>query len=440
MTLGHTSLTQVQSTSIPLLLSHKDLIVEAITGSGKTLSFLIPMLELISRRSSPLKNNQIGGLIITPTRELASQIYEIVEKFLESQPDEEDDEEDDKMKDGDEREDEEEGKGKGGGVRISGSQLLIGGTRSTPSSDLKLFKENGPDILIGTPGRIQELLSKTGLVKTNELELLILDEADRLLDLGFNKHLMEILNCLPKQRRSGVFSATMNDSLNEICRIGMRNPVRVVVKVEAKIKGKGKEKENLIRTPLNLQNLFLVSKAENKFAQLLRLMIYEVNGSGSEGKWQSKKFIIYFSTCNQVNYFHSLLIELMNQRKTSKSHPKSQSSSQNFQFFGLHGKLNAKRRESTYLGFLNSMGSSASSSGGQESSAVAGASILLCTDVAARGLDLPDVDLVIQFDPPTDPKVFSHRCGRTARAGRKGRAIVMLTKGKEEEYVGEFEA
>lgn len=418
-TLGFSSLTQVQSSSIPLLLSHKDLIVEAITGSGKTLSFLIPLLELISKRSSNLKKLEIGGLIITPTRELATQIYGIVNQFLDSQPSQEEEED---------AESDEEGRDASfkKGRRISSAQLLIGGTKSTPLSDYKTFKDQGPDILIGTPGRIEELLKRNS-VNTKELELLILDEADRLLDLGFSKTLKSILTFLPKQRRTGLFSATMNDSLNELAKVGMRNPVRIVVKVEKKTTSKNKDKDNSIRTPLSLQNLYQLSRPENKLSQLIRLLQYEIKGAGVSTDWESKKFIIYFSTCNQVNYFYNLFLNLSELKE--------------IQFFGLHGKLNPNKRESTYNGFLNSIGGLSTnepSTSKQSSQAQRdGASVLLCTDVAARGLDLPDVDVVIQFDPPTDPKVFSHRCGRTARAGRKGRAIVMLNRGKEEEYVGE---
>ncbi|ORX63886.1 DEAD-domain-containing protein [Basidiobolus meristosporus CBS 931.73] len=361
--LGFTNMTPVQAATIPLFLKNKDVVVEAVTGSGKTLAFVIPVLQILLRREDPLAKNQIGAVIVTPTRELAKQIYEVMDIFLK------------------------------GSFQHLKHALYIGG-EATIADDIKHFKEEGPDILIGTPGRLEDLLTGRGgakLINTKELEVLVLDEADRLLDMGFSNSLTNIIGALPKQRRTGLFSATMTDALSELVRAGLRNPVRVVVKVEDL---KSHEEQ---RTPATLENGFIVCNPDQKLGQLVRTLQSESN----------KKYIVYFSTCACVDYFFKVL---------SKHSALSE-----FKIFSLHGQMETKRRNATYNSFV----------GIPEGEGA----ILVCTDVASRGLDIPDVDVVVQFDPPQDPKVFAHRCGRTARAGREGRAIVFLNCGREETYV-----
>ena len=310
--MGFNQMTPVQASTIPLFLSHKDVIVEAVTGSGKTLAFVIPVLEMLLRRTTKLKKDEVGALIVSPTRELAEQIHKVVGLFLDgqSQPEEEEDtapvEEDEEEDTSDSDSDSEARKPAKAQKkpappkktnRINGAQLVVGGSKATPLDDYRIFRDSGPDILIGTPGRLEELLTRKG-VKKSELDVLILDEADRLLDLGFAENLHRILSLLPKQRRTGLFSATMTDALTELVRMGLRNPVRVVVKVESKNKSTSSKetgKDESRRTPASLQNLFQVSKPENKLAQLVRMLLFEAGESGMGGG--AKKFIVYFSTC-----------------------------------------------------------------------------------------------------------------------------------------------
>ncbi|KAL9932045.1 hypothetical protein V8E36_009106 [Tilletia maclaganii] len=428
-TLNFTQMTPVQAASIPLFLSHKDVIVEAVTGSGKTLAYLIPLLHILIRRESPLKRHQLGAIVLVPTRELAIQVHGVLQTFIDAQ---------DTLNDQDEGED---GEGPAPRVRIPPAQLVVGGTKSTPQDDYTHFRAHSPQILIGTPGRLAQLLQRKGADKA-ELELLILDEADRLLDANFGPTLEQILAVCPKQRRTGLFSATMTDALGELVKIGLRNPVRVVVKVAhkqaaaaAQVAGKGKQKavessagDGMQRIPAGLQNFYHLSRAEHKVAQLLRIITYEAGcvqrpkASSSSSTdptaadtFQARKFIVYFATCAQVNYFYKLLSRLPDLQK------------QNITLFSLHGKQTPSRRTATFQSFVSSTPTPTSGQGG------GAASVLLCTDVAARGLDMPDVDVVVQFDPPADPKVFNHRVGRTARAGRRGRAIVMLVAAVEVE-------
>ncbi|KAL8276635.1 hypothetical protein RQP46_010984 [Phenoliferia psychrophenolica] len=390
--LGFEQMTPVQASTIPLFMQHKDVVVEAVTGSGKTLAFVIPVLEKIIRREKVLGKREIGAIIVSPTRELATQIHSVFSQFIASQS------------------------STSSAPVLPAPLLLIGG--NSLQADIAAFYEGGADILVGTPGRLEEFLlgsssvgpknrrseTAVGVGSTKELECLVMDEADRLLDLGFTPTLTRLLSHLPKQRRTGLFSATMTDALGQLVRVGLRNPVRVVVKVEAKrqVSDKGKEVAGGDRrTPASLQNGYVLVAPDAKFSTMVQILHQEVEEDSA------RKFIIYFATCATVDYFYKLL----------SVHPALST----FSVHSLHGQMSPTRRSSTFAAFV---ALPATTPG-----------ILLCTDVAARGLDLPDVDVVLQVDPPQDPKVFSHRCGRTARAGREGKAIVLLNKGKEEEYI-----
>ncbi|KAI8332817.1 P-loop containing nucleoside triphosphate hydrolase protein [Chlamydoabsidia padenii] len=367
--MGFDTMTPVQAGAIPLFMKNKDVVVEAVTGSGKTLAFVIPIIEKLLRREDPLKNHEIGAMIITPTRELAQQINTVFNHFVQDHP------RSDQLKLG----------------------LYIGGT-TTLQQDIMKFNKEQPRILIGTPGRLEEMLTKSNkLVNTKELEILVMDEADRLLDMGFSQQLNHIIAQLPKQRRTGLFSATMTDAISSLVKAGLRNPVRVVVKVED-LANKG----NTQRTPASLEISYTICDAEQKWTQVIRLLEQE-----QEQIDGSRKFIVYVATCACVDYFYKLL--------------KKCPSLSGYDIHSLHGQMDTKRRTATYTHFT------------QLPPAVP--AILLCTDVASRGLDIPDVDYVIQVDPPQDPKAFTHRCGRAARAGRKGKATVLLVRGREEAYV-----
>ncbi|KAF9343112.1 ATP-dependent rRNA helicase spb4 [Mortierella sp. AD094] len=359
--MGFTDMTPVQSGAIPLFMKNKDVVVEAVTGSGKTLSFLIPILEKIHRRSRKLAPTEVGAIVISPTRELATQIAKVLTEFEPY-------------------------------FQNIKHQLLIGGETSL-EEDIATFQEVHPDILIGTPGRLEDILSqKRGGVNVKELEVLVLDEADRLLDMGFSVSLNKIMSFLPKQRRTGLFSATMTDGLSELVRAGLRNPVRVVVKVEDLVGGGGQ------RTPASLHIGYILCSTSQKLLLLSHLLRQEAS---------NKKTIVYFATCASVDYFYKLLSRLP--------------SLSDFAIHSLHGKMETKKRSLTFKSFTEIPAGSPG--------------VLLCTDVASRGLDIPDVDFVVQVDPPQDPKAFTHRCGRAGRAGREGKAVVFLVKGKEETYV-----
>ncbi|KAL8719767.1 MAG: hypothetical protein Q9225_003255 [Loekoesia sp. 1 TL-2023] len=395
--MGFKRMTPVQASTIPLFMTHKDVVVEAVTGSGKTLAFLIPIVERLLRLDEPLKRHHVGAIVISPTRELATQIYNVLCSLLAfhgpsawaiKPPDEEGDSETESVLD------ETNSKSQ---LKVV-PQLLVGGDITT-AQDLSYFHQNSPNLLISTPGRLLELLSSPHVhCPQSSFEVLVLDEADRLLDLGFKEDLQKILARLPKQRRTGLFSASVSEVVDQIVRVGLRNPVKIAVKV------KGAKNEEEKRTPSSLSMKYLICPASQKFPALSKLL-ESIDPMPS-------KTIVYLSTCAAVDYFQHVLPTILPSRDI-----------QRFTLVPLHGKHPPKVRQKNFTAFSNSTSPS----------------ILLTTDVAARGLDIPQVDLVIQIDPPGDPKVFLHRCGRAGRAGRKGLSVIFLELGREEDYISFLE-
>nr|KAF6464784.1 DEAD-box helicase 55 [Rousettus aegyptiacus] len=354
--LGFPYMTPVQSAAIPLFLRNKDVAAEAVTGSGKTLAFVIPILEILLRREEKLKKSQVGAIIITPTRELAIQIDEVLSHFTRPFP--------------------------------QFSQILWIGGRN-PGEDVARFKQQGGNIVVATPGRLEDMfrrqaegLDLASCVKS--LDVLVLDEADRLLDMGFEASINTILEFLPKQRRTGLFSATQTQEVESLVRAGLRNPVRVSVRE------KGVAASSTQKTPSRLENYYMVCKADEKFNQLVHFLRNR----------KQEKHLVFFSTCACVEYYGKALEALV----------------KGTEVMCIHGKMKHKR-DKIFTGFR-----------GLQSG------ILVCTDVMARGVDIPEVDWVLQYDPPSNASAFVHRCGRTARIGHAGSALVFLLP-MEESYV-----
>ncbi|EFJ12594.1 hypothetical protein SELMODRAFT_123861 [Selaginella moellendorffii] len=372
--LGFSRATPVQVATIPLLCSFKDVAVDAATGSGKTLAFVVPVVEILRRLATPLRRNEVGAMIISPTRELASQIFGVAQKFVKT-------------------------------LENLTALLLVGGTDVT--ADLERVKEQGGNVLIGTPGRLHDIMERSTALEFRHLEartsdlssldtitslfivsfqILILDEADRLLDMGFQRQVSAIIELLPKQRRTGLFSATQTQAVEELSKAGLRNPVRVEVRSE--VKGAS----TTFKTPAGLNIEYLECEGEEKSSQLVNFLRENA----------SRKTIVYFMTCASVDYWGTVLPRL----KTLKDVP----------IVVLHGKMKQSVRVKALEKFT-----------------AMPAGVLFCTDVAARGLDIPGVDWIVQYDPPQDPNVFVHRVGRTARMGRAGDALVFLLP-KEDAY------
>ncbi|KAL8172374.1 hypothetical protein V2J09_024178 [Rumex salicifolius] len=354
--------TPVQAATIPLLCSYKDVSVDAATGSGKTLAFVVPLVEIIRRSASTPKPHQVVGIVISPTRELSSQIYNVAQPFIATLPN----------------------------VK---AMLLVGG--ADVKTDMNKIEEDGANLLIGTPGRLYDIMDRMDMLDFRSLEILVLDEADRLLEMGFQKQISAVLCRLPKLRRTGLFSATQTEAVEELSKAGLRNPVRVEVQAQRKTLDGSSSSSDLStsKTPSSLHLEYLKCGADKKSSQLVDLLL----------KNKSKKMIIYFMTCACVDYWGAVLPCLSVLKGCS--------------LISLHGKMKQTAREKA-LATFTSLASGA----------------LLCTDVAARGLDIPGVDFIVQYDPPQDPNVFIHRVGRTARMGRQGSSIVFLLP-KEEDYI-----
>eukprot|EP01083_Nonionella_stella_P191714 709382_1 len=305
--MGFSQMTPVQSATIPLFLSHKDVSVEACTGSGKTLAFLIPVVEILLRRDVPLRPQQVGAIVISPTRELSRQIYNVAQELC-------------------------------GNIPEISILLLIGGVDC--ADDKSRFLKTGGNIVIATPGRLEDTMRSIKEFNVRELEVLVLDEADRLLEMGFTNQINLILSRLPKQRRTGLFSATQSEEVEDLIRAGLRNPVRINVRVESK--------SNAVQqTPDSLHNAFVTLRGDQKLSYLVEFL----------RKHRDKKVIVFVLTCACVDYFAKILSNIKSMSKTS--------------VLSLHGKMPQKKRDKLFKVFEDL------SSGG----------VLICTDVVARGVD-----------------------------------------------------
>ncbi|AFN83872.1 DEAD box ATP-dependent RNA helicase [Encephalitozoon romaleae SJ-2008] len=318
---GFGEMTDVQRMCVPEMLKGKDVVVQSPTGTGKTMAFLIPILSCIYDGKGS-GNLDVVAMIITPTRELAMQIKEVAELF---------------------------------DVRC---ECFIGGMNI--EKDYERMKGEF-SIVVGTPGRLLEIVSKD-IKKFSRIRHVVLDEADKLLGFGFEEKLMQLIKKLPKNRVTGLFSATINDSVDKLSRASLRNPVSINVGNSA--------------MPVALEYVIL-SPMEKLFA-----LIDIVNG---------RRCIIFFATCNQVDFFFGLLSRIGLEN-----------------IYKIHGKISQDERNKVYKEFCQ------------------GNSLLFCTDVAARGIDFRDVDLVVHFDVPKEYSNIVHRSGRTARNGCKGESILFV--------------
>jgi len=330
-------LTEIQGRCIPAALKGHDLLAEAKTGAGKTLAFLIPIVELLTRAGFQAKNGT-GAIIVGPTRELCQQIEGVLLRLLK---------------------------------RYNGSITFlccIGGiNRKTEGYKLG----SGQQIVVSTPGRLLDHLKLTTDWHTKNLLVLAVDEADRVLDNGFEEDVREIVSLLPKKRQTFLFSATQTTRVEQLARISFCKPP-----VFVSIKHKGEA-----ATVDTLEQGYVMCPSEHRFLLLYHFIKRHLK----------EKVIVFFSSRNSVS-FHAELLNYIDVPCAA-----------------FHGKQKQHQRSATYMQFCN-----------------APSGVLLTTDVSARGLDIPKVDWIVQFDPPDDPVKYIHRVGRTARAGNCGNALMFL--------------
>uniref|UniRef100_K3XAF9 ATP-dependent RNA helicase n=1 Tax=Globisporangium ultimum (strain ATCC 200006 / CBS 805.95 / DAOM BR144) TaxID=431595 RepID=K3XAF9_GLOUD len=334
--MGFKKMTKIQSKSIRPLLAGQDLLGAAKTGSGKTLSFLIPAIELLHKvKFTPRKGT--GCIVISPTRELALQIYGVVREICK--------------------------------YHSQTHGIVMGGANRRAEAE-RLVK--GVNILISTPGRLLDHLQNTKAFIYHNLQILVIDEADRILSIGFEDEMRQIIKCIPKERQTMLFSATQTKKVEDLARLSIKEkPVYV-----------GVEEEDTKATVATLEQGYVVTPSDKRFLLLFTFL----------KKNLKKKVMVFFSSCAAVKFYGELLNYI------------------DIPVMDIHGKQKQNKRTTTFFQFCN-----------------AKTGIMLCTDVAARGLDIPAVDWIIQFDPPDDPKEYIHRVGRTARGAKgKGKALLML--------------
>ncbi|KAK7281597.1 hypothetical protein RIF29_09723 [Crotalaria pallida] len=324
---------------IPAALQGKDVIGLAQTGSGKTGAFALPILHALLEAPRP---NHFFACVMSPTRELAIQIAEQFEAL---------------------------------GCEIGVKCAVLDGGIDMVQQSIKIAKQ--PHIIVGTPGRVLDHLKNTKGFSLSKLKYLVLDEADRLLNEDFEESLNEILQAIPSDRRTFLFSATMTKKVQKLQRVCLRNPV----KIEAD------SKYSMVDT-LKQQYRFLPAKHKDCY---LVYILTEMSGSTS---------MVFTRTCDATR-----LLALILRNLGLKAIP-------------INGHMSQSKR----LGALNKFKSGE-------------CNILLCTDVASRGLDIPAVDMVINYDIPTNSKDYIHRVGRTARAGRSGVAISLVNQYELEWYI-----
>ncbi|CCF34618.1 ATP-dependent rRNA helicase RRP3 [Colletotrichum higginsianum] len=329
--LGYTKPTPIQAQSIPHALANRDIIGLAETGSGKTAAFALPVIQALLE-----KPQAFFGLVLAPTRELAAQIGQQFEAL---------------------------------GSLISLRTAVIVGGLDMVAQAIALGKK--PHVIIATPGRLVDHLEKTKGFSLRSLKYLVMDEADRLLDMDFGPSIDKILKFVPRERRTFLFSATMSSKIESLQRASLRDPVRVSIS------------SNKYQTVSTLLQYYLFIPHTQKDVHLIYLL----------NEHAGKKIMIFTRTVAETQRLAILLRSL------------------GFGAIPLHGQLNQTAR----LGALNKFRTGTRS-------------ILVATDVAARGLDVPAVDVVVNHDLPQDSKTFIHRIGRTARAGKSGIALSLVTQ------------
>lgn len=332
----YTKMTDIQRASLPHSLSGRDILGAAKTGSGKTLAFIISVLEMLYRlRWGP--EDGVGSIIISPTRELASQLFEVLKSV-----------------------------GKHHGFSAG---LLIGGRKDV---DMEKEHVNELNILVCTPGRLLQHMDETPNFDCSQLQVLVLDEADRILDVGFKKAINAIVSQLPKHRQTLLFSATQTKSVQDLARLSLKDPEYISV-----------HEEDVTATPSRLHQTAMIVPLDQKLDMLWSFVKAHLNS----------RILVFLSSCKQVKFVFEAF------KKLRPGIPLK----------CLHGRMKQERRMGIYSQFCEKR------------------SILFSTDVASRGLDFNKaVDWVVQVDCPEDVAAYIHRVGRTARYLSAGRSVLFL--------------
>jgi len=329
---GYDTPSPIQEKAIPAVLSGRDVMAAAQTGTGKTAGFTLPLLEILSKSGKKVQSNQVRALVLTPTRELAAQVAESVSDYSKNLP-----------------------------IR---SSVVFGGVKINPQ--MQRLRQ-GVDVLVATPGRLLDLYNQNA-VKFDNLEVLILDEADRMLDMGFIHDIKKILRVLPKQRQNLLFSATFSDDIRKLAKGLVNDPIEVSVSSP--------------NTTVETVDHWICPVDKKQKAELLCHLI-------THNEW--KQVLVFSRTKHGANKLTKKL-EAAGITATA-----------------IHGNKSQSARTKALAGFKD----------GQVRALVA-------TDIAARGLDISQLPHVVNFDLPDVPEDYVHRIGRTGRAGSSGEAISLV--------------
>jgi ATP-dependent RNA helicase DDX27 len=333
---GFTEPTPIQQKSIPIALQGKDVVGGAETGSGKTAAFLIPIMERLLYRPKKIPTTRVA--IFMPTRELAVQCFNVARKLA--------------------------------AFTDITFAMMVGGFSSR---EQEAVLKTRPDVVISTPGRFIDHMRNSAAFQVENLEILVLDEADRMLEEGFESQLNEILAAIPKSRQTMLFSATMTSSVDKLIRVGMNRPVRLMVDA------KKQTVAGLVQEFVRLRP----GKEDKRLAYLMYLC----------EKVYTEKVIIFFRQKKEAHRVR-VVFGICGLKATE-----------------LHGAMSQEQRISSVEAFRSGK-----------------ASYLLATDLASRGLDIKGVNTVINYEAPQSHEIYLHRVGRTARAGRTGRACTLAAE------------
>lgn len=328
---GYTNPSVIQEKSIPLILRGKDVLASAQTGTGKTAGFTLPLLQILNTENTG-ENRKIRSLILTPTRELAAQIFENVKEYSEY-------------------------------IDIR-STVIFGGVNQKPQVSIL---RKGIDVLIATPGRLLDLHNQRALSLSN-VKILVLDEADRMLDMGFQRDINKIMNLLPRVRQNLLFSATFSREIKALAKGILNQPIIVEATPE----------NTTVETIA--QRVYKVDKIK-KTSLIIKLI--------KDGNWS--QVLVFTRTKHGANKLTKKLIQA------------------NISAAAIHGNKSQGARTKALAGFKESL-----------------VKVLVATDIAARGLDIPLLPHVINFELPNVPEDYIHRIGRTGRAGADGEAISLV--------------
>ena len=330
---GYKEPTPIQQESIPAILEGKDVMAAAQTGTGKTASFTLPILHMLSHPKNDHKGHQVRALIITPTRELAAQVRDNVLTY-------------------------------GNNLNLR-STAVYGGAR-IHNQQLKLKK--GVDILVATPGRLLDLYNQKS-VNFSKVEILVLDEADQMLDMGFIHDIKKIINLLPQQRQNLMFTATFSNPFRKLANELVENPIEISVTSDNE-------------TAANVDHYVHPVDKSRKAELLIELIETE----------QWKQALVFTRTKHGADRLTKQLLKV------------------DIKAAAIHGNKTQNNRMKALDSFKNNR-----------------IKILVATDVAARGIDIPNMQQVINFDVPTVAKDYVHRIGRTGRAGKSGKAVSLVS-------------